>query len=117
MLLIVFKHSTNGKYLLCDLQGGHYDDMYVLTDPVIMSSDNSKMYGSGDLGAEGIENFFAHHKSGRFCQSHWRKPYKPTISSRIAPTAETTFSLTLGTKQSDADRKRKLQAILASKGS
>lgn len=38
-------HYSNGHHLLCDLQGGHYKDAYVLTDPVIMSSDNQKRFG------------------------------------------------------------------------
>lgn len=99
-------HMTNGKYVLCDLQGGHYEDMYILTDPVIMSLDNTKQYGSGDLGAEGIENFFAHHVCGKFCRSHWLKPAKPMRSERIPVQASTSFSLTLGTKQSEAERKQ-----------
>lgn len=46
-----------GMFLLCDLQGGHYQDEYVLTDPVVMSSNNSKRFGATDLGSEGINNF------------------------------------------------------------
>ncbi|KAF7343046.1 Kinase-like protein [Mycena venus] len=30
-------HNSNGRFLLCDLQGGLYSDGYVLSDPVIMS--------------------------------------------------------------------------------
>mmetsp|Transcript_17563 Transcript_17563/g.17719 ORF Transcript_17563/g.17719 Transcript_17563/m.17719 type:complete len:174 (+) Transcript_17563:1-522(+) len=105
-------HTTQGEYLLCDLQGGHYKDCYVLTDPVIMSQDNSKKYGSGDLGAEGIDNFFAHHTCGKMC-SRWLKPNKPIKSERISVNSSTTLSLTLGTKKSDAERMRTLNAILS----
>ena len=28
-------HHSKGKYLLCDLQGGEYDNHYILTDPVV----------------------------------------------------------------------------------
>jgi Alpha-kinase family len=55
-------HHSNGQFL-CDLQGGHYEDVYVLTDPVIMSSGDTKTFGATDLGEEGIGNFFAHHTS------------------------------------------------------
>jgi len=105
-------HATKGKYLLCDLQGGHYQDAYVLTDPVIMSQDNSKKYGSGDLGSEGIDNFFSHHTCGKMCR-HWLKPNKPIKSERISVNSSTTLSLTLGTKQSEAERMRTLNAILS----
>ena len=51
-----YNHSR-GQFLLCDLQGGHYQDSYVLTDPVVMSSDNEKRFGATDLGSEGISIF------------------------------------------------------------
>jgi len=106
-------HHTNGQLLLCDLQGGHYLDCYILTDPVIMSMDNSKQYGSGDLGKEGIDNFFAHHKCNHFCRQHgWMKPFQPRASDRIPQTKGTSFSLTLGTVKSEAERLRMLNAIL-----
>jgi len=105
-------YITNGKFLLCDLQGGHYSDCYILTDPVIMSADNSKEYGSGDLGKEGIDNFFAHHCCNRFCQKHWWKPVQPRVSDRIPCSKSTSLSLTLGTVKSEAERLRTLNAIL-----
>jgi len=107
-----YQHS-NGKYLLCDLQGGHYQDAYVLTDPVIMSSSNEKQFGATDLGSEGISNFFAHHKCNQFCRHAWKKPSCPQISSRIPRLASTSMSLTVGSKKSVADRKQTLDAILA----
>jgi hypothetical protein len=106
-------HKTGGNYLLCDLQGGHYEDDYVLTDPVIMSQDNSKKYGSGDLGAEGIDNFFAHHRCGKFCNKLWLKPKRPVKSNRIPLESSTSLSITLGSTKTDAERMRKLNAILA----
>ncbi|KAL7525714.1 hypothetical protein ACHAWF_001476 [Thalassiosira exigua] len=103
-------HVTGGKHLLCDLQGGHYEDAYVLTDPVIMSKDNSKAYGSGDLGSEGIDNFFAHHECNKYCRWSWAKPQMPRVSSRIPCSASTSFSLTLGTLKSKQERKKDLIA-------
>lgn len=108
-------HHSNGRFLLCDLQGGHYEDAYVLTDPVIMSSGDTKTFGATDLGEEGIGNFFAHHKCNRFCKSHWSKPHRPTVSPRIPLTPSSTMSLTIGSGRSVADRKATLDAILASK--
>lgn len=105
-------YHSGGRHLLCDLQGGHYEDAYVLTDPVVMSADNSKRFGSGDLGREGIDNFFAHHRCNRFCQGNWTKPTNPQRSSRIPRASSTSLSLTLGTVKSEADRKKALAAIL-----
>lgn len=68
-------HISNGQKLLCDLQGGIYQDGVVLTDPVIMSV--SRDYGPTDLGTLGISTFFAHHQCNEFCKSAWRKPHNP----------------------------------------
>ena len=106
-------HQTGGKYLLCNLQGGHYDDAYVLTDPVVMSSDNSKAYGPTDLGSEGIENFFARHRCTIFCKSQWRKPFRSQISKNISCTTGTSMSLTIDDVKSEAARKASLVAILS----
>lgn len=103
-------HHTNRKHLQCDLQGGHYEDCcYILTDPIIMSSDNSKEYGAGDLGSEGIDNFFAQHKCNKFCCPFWDKPIKPQVSNRIPRMAKSSLSLTLGTRQSEAQRLHNLK--------
>jgi Alpha-kinase family len=114
-------HYSNRLYLLCDLQGGHYDDSYILTDPVIMSSDNSKQFGAGDLGSEGIDNFFAHHTcNNAYCNNNgnklWCQPVQPRVSSRIPHTANTSFSLTLGTVKSEAERKQALARVLERSG-
>jgi hypothetical protein len=107
-------HHSHGKYLLCDLQGGHYEDSYILTDPVIMSTDNSKIYGPTDLGSEGIDNFFGRHKCGVFCKNHWRKPVRPQVSQRIPCIAGSSMSTTIGTCKSEAARKTALASIIAS---
>jgi hypothetical protein len=65
-------HSTGGGYLLCDLQGGIYEDKIVLSDPVIMSRDGR--FGVTDLGLRGIENFFAKHQCNSFCCRTWALP-------------------------------------------
>jgi hypothetical protein len=108
-------HHSNGQFLLCDLQGGHYEGTYFLTDPVIMSSGDTKTFGSTDLGKEGFSNFFAHHKCNRFCKSHWSKPHCPTVSPRIPLTENTSMNLTIGSGRSVVDRKVALDAILASR--
>lgn len=68
-------HTTNGTALLCDLQGGVYQDGVVLTDPAMMSV--SRCYGPTDLGTQGIETFFANHVCNEFCRSHWLKVRNP----------------------------------------
>jgi hypothetical protein len=51
-----YNHSR-GQFLLCDLQGGHYQDSYVLADPVVMSSDKEKRFGALILEAKGLAFF------------------------------------------------------------
>ncbi|KAI0436222.1 kinase-like domain-containing protein [Xylaria telfairii] len=65
-------HNSGGKLLLCDLQGGSYQDGFILTDPAIVSQ--AKTYGPTDLGPDGIRSFFSRHRCGRFCKSEWQKP-------------------------------------------
>ena len=78
-------HVSNGQKLLCDLQGGVYQDGVVLTDPVVMSINRE--YGPTDLGKNGISSFFAHHQCNEFCRSEWRQPRNPTpYYSRTAGT-------------------------------
>jgi hypothetical protein len=109
-------HHSGRRHLLCDLQGGHYNDAYILTDPVVMSSDNSKKYGPTDLGSEGIDNFFARHRCGLFCRSQWRTPRCPLISEKITCTTGSSMSLTIGTVKSEAARRTRLAAaIIASR--
>lgn len=65
-------HTTNGQTLLCDLQGGVYNNGVVLTDPVVMS--NERRFGPTDLGPHGISTFFGNHVCNEFCRGEWRKP-------------------------------------------
>lgn len=69
-------HISGGTLLLCDLQGGIYHDGAILTDPVIMSL-HAGQYGPTDLGAKGIESFFAQCKVNEYCQRHWLLPKNP----------------------------------------
>lgn len=70
-------HTTNRRVLLCDLQGGVYKDGFVLTDPVIMSTNQE--YGPTDLGAEGISTFFASHRCNQFCKVQWMVPHDKKV--------------------------------------
>ena len=71
-------HSTGGRYVLCDLQGGiiqsecKLNGNAVLTDPVILSRDRE--FGITDLGAEGISTFFGRHKCSQYCRGNWQIP-------------------------------------------
>ena len=57
---------TRGELMVADLQGVWKQDGFVLTDPVIMSLNNS--YGPTDTGAEGMVMFFYNHQCNSFCQ-------------------------------------------------
>lgn len=70
-------HVSGGTLLLCDLQGGFYDDHpadlgAVIVQPVFCSLN--KELGMTDLGKTGIKAFFANHECNEFCQAHWIKP-------------------------------------------
>lgn len=69
---------TKGEMLLCDLQGhrgrpggpkcnGVEVYYYLFTDPVVMTPTGR--FGCADLGREGIETFFQHHKCNSLCES------------------------------------------------
>ncbi|XP_032785392.1 alpha-protein kinase vwkA isoform X1 [Daphnia magna] len=66
-------HTSNRRALLCDLQGGVYKDGFVLTDPVIISTNQE--YGPTDLGVEGISTFFASHRCNQYCKVQWLVPH------------------------------------------
>ena len=90
-------HCTLGDYLLCDLQGGIYQQEAVITDPVILSK--TREYGVTDLGPEGISSFFSQHTCNPYCHPNWIKPNRPvqhfhplsgtTMVARPVPTAQT----------------------------
>mmetsp|Transcript_5476 Transcript_5476/g.10438 ORF Transcript_5476/g.10438 Transcript_5476/m.10438 type:complete len:307 (+) Transcript_5476:51-971(+) len=73
-------HHSEGRFLICDLQGGKgfvpgdgYGHFFLLTDPAICSSKRGT-FGPADLGQDGIDNFFGWHKCTRFCCPSWRLP-------------------------------------------
>ena len=68
-------HTSNGRSVLCDLQGGVYQDGVILTDPVVMLV--SRCYSPTDLGLEGINTFFANHTCNEYCRSNWRTLHNP----------------------------------------
>lgn len=72
--------------IVCDLQGrfklNHHafnKSRFVLTDPAI--SSRKREYGPTDLGAKGIESFFASHVCNKFCRRYgegrWTRPRNP----------------------------------------
>lgn len=65
-------HVTEGRFLLCDLQGGLQGDDIVLTDPAILSRDHE--LGDADLGAKGMQQFFQVHHCNEFCSAEWSRP-------------------------------------------
>lgn len=61
-----FTHKkTNGKLLICDIQGVKDANQHSLTDPAIHSDEGQ--YGSTDLGKQGMEAFFKKHKCEKYC--------------------------------------------------
>lgn len=74
-------HFSNRKILYCDLQGGVYNDGFVVSDPVIMSE--SKEYGPTDLGLEGISTFFAYHTCSEYCNKGWILPEDKNVYFKI----------------------------------
>jgi hypothetical protein len=81
-------HFSNGERLLCDLQGGIYNNGVILTDPVVMSN-TAGAFGPTDLGPDGISTFFARHRCSEYCGRQWRKPNDRTAYFRL--TAGTTM--------------------------
>ena len=103
-------HQSNGKHLICDLQGVHHKHShdgdtthshnnnhtkneceYKLTDPVIMS--NNKEFGVTDLGVIGISNWFYYHKCNEYCNPQWIKPEKIEKCDDIECERETSHSM------------------------
>ncbi|KAK4108291.1 kinase-like protein [Canariomyces notabilis] len=88
-------HISGGNYVLCDLQGGIYQNEVVLSDPVILS--RNREYGVTDLGPEGISSFFSQHCCNEYCRPNWTQPANPqefyrhvrgtTMIQRNVPTA------------------------------
>lgn len=65
-------HVSGGMFVLCDIQGGIYQNEVVLSDPVILS--RNRTYGVTDLGPQGISSFFSTHTCNSFCRPHWTLP-------------------------------------------
>jgi len=68
-----FTHTlTQGKKLVCDLQGvWNSTDGFVFTDPVIhynSSSGRNHRNGATDKGFEGMKKFFKTHRCNTFCK-------------------------------------------------
>ncbi|KAF9354641.1 hypothetical protein BGX26_007526 [Mortierella sp. AD094] len=69
-------HHSHGQLTLCDLQGGVYSDGIILTDPVVMSTN--QRFGPTDLGKDGIDSFFSRHVCNNFCRASWTRPFRKT---------------------------------------
>jgi hypothetical protein len=74
-------HTSRGKRVLCDLQGGIKGDEAIITQPAFLSRNGE--YGGSDLGQDGIIKFFSHHVCSKYCSSSWIKPDNPTQGSRL----------------------------------
>jgi len=73
-----FSHFTfiesRGKNMVVDLQGTIDQSWVLLTDPQVLSRDQKdnespSLYGHGDLGFNGIKQFFGTHNCGRICHA------------------------------------------------
>ncbi|KAF3069693.1 Alpha-protein kinase vwkA [Daldinia childiae] len=76
-------HISSGQFVLCDLQGGIYQNEVVLSDPVILSRNRD--YGVTDLGPDGISSFFSQHHCNNYCRSNWAQPMNPVQIFRPVP--------------------------------
>ena len=75
--------KTNGKLLICDIQGVKDRNQYSLTDPAIHS--DTQEYGSTDLGRRGINAFFKNHICEDHCLKLALQDGDATISSANEP--------------------------------
>ncbi|KAM7194152.1 hypothetical protein V8F20_008072 [Naviculisporaceae sp. PSN 640] len=66
-------HVTSGQLVLCDLQGGINDEVFVLADPAVVSRVEG-VWGVTDMGPKGIRGFFRSHTCNEYCRSHWTRP-------------------------------------------
>ena len=67
---------TDGKKLVCDLQGvWNATDGYTLTDPVVHYHRGRHKHGGTDKGQEGIKRFFETHVCSELCKRLALKPY------------------------------------------
>jgi len=82
-------HETDGKQLVCDLQGLRLCDRYVLSDPVVLTSDGSG--GIADVGQDGMHAFFCFHTCNKFCSPKWSKISNPKLAKWLTPSNNTTF--------------------------
>ena len=64
--------DSTGQELICDLQGVElstcFRSTYLLTDPQIHTPTPNQTYGVGNMGQEGIANFFTGHSCSKHCQ-------------------------------------------------
>ncbi|KAG7667698.1 hypothetical protein Ndes2526B_g01909 [Nannochloris sp. 'desiccata'] len=98
-------HITNGRLLLCDLQGGIYQDGFILTDPVIISQERGE-YGPTDLGEAGMATFFSRHKCNQFCSKRgWSRPQN--VKAHFAAQQGTSMELVVPTRYTRAPLSRR----------
>ncbi|XP_038062567.1 alpha-protein kinase 1-like [Patiria miniata] len=74
-------HESEGKVLVCDLQGVRSSSRYMFTDPAVNSSSTKLgLYGSTDLGKAGIVKFFLKHRCNELCKG-LKKPQISNMST------------------------------------
>ena len=71
---------TKGQEMVCDLQGTRDGSGYHLTDPVILSLNNT--YGETDMGIEGMAMFFMNHECNDICRG-WGRPEWESFGGKI----------------------------------
>lgn len=87
--------NSNGKYLLCDLQGHKGSgDTFEFTGPAIHSEHKGR-FGASDLGPAGVQKWFEVHNCNFLCKFNKINHEKPDSSSRkskISTTKKTVYS-------------------------
>mmetsp|Transcript_21573 Transcript_21573/g.36123 ORF Transcript_21573/g.36123 Transcript_21573/m.36123 type:complete len:385 (+) Transcript_21573:1-1155(+) len=93
-------HASGGMMVLCDLQGGVFHDGVILTDPVILSVNQS--FGVTDLGPQGISTFFSRHVCNEFCRAEWQRSvdqtayFDPEVGTSMAASESTMHTTATG---------------------
>lgn len=77
-------HYSDGRHLVCDLQGVRSHGHFALTDPVINSLSKGEDFGPTDNGVLGIYAFFLTHKCNKYCSSLWKRFDINEVQNKIA---------------------------------